>query len=162
MYLYKKTHNITNLKYLGFTRQDPFKYKGSGKRWKHHIKKYGYDVTTEILLETNDVQQIKEKGLYYSNLWDVSNSKEWANLKPEEADGGGKCFNHEANKINSSKGGIARAKLIAEGKYDPSPWNKGLKLGSEPETTKMKKSASHKGMKRSYRLDGTWFWIKPH
>jgi len=48
-YLYIKTHNITGLKYLGYTkRKDPYKYKGSGDYWTKHINKHGYDVTTEI------------------------------------------------------------------------------------------------------------------
>lgn len=86
--LYKKTHNITGLKYLGKTKQDPFKYKGSGVVWTRHIKKHGYDVTTEILFEAEDNSKIREWGIYYSNLWNVVESKEWANLKPEEGDGG--------------------------------------------------------------------------
>ena len=56
IYLYIKTHNITGLKYLGKTKQDPFKYKGSGKRWRYHIRKHGNDVTTEVIgvFETNE------------------------------------------------------------------------------------------------------------
>jgi hypothetical protein len=88
-FLYKKTHNKTGLKYLGYTKsKDPFKYFGSGKYWCYHIKKHGYDVVTEILLETTSKEIIKEKGLYYSNLWNVVESDEWANLKPESGDGG--------------------------------------------------------------------------
>ena len=88
-YLYKKTHRTTGLQYLGKTVQDPFKYKGSGKRWGYHIKKHGYNVDTEILLETLDEQELIKTGLYYSKLWNVVESKEWANLKPEAGDGGG-------------------------------------------------------------------------
>ena len=93
-YLYIKTHNITGLKYLGYTKQDPCKYKGSGKHWTNHIKKHGYDVTTEILKECSTKDEIKEWGLYYSNIWDIVEAKNeqgdkiWANLKPEEGDGG--------------------------------------------------------------------------
>lgn len=88
MYLYVKTHNKSGLKYLGKTIQNPFKYKGSGTYWLRHIKKYGNDVTTEILLETDDKELIKEKGMYYSELWQVVNSPDWANLIPEQGDGG--------------------------------------------------------------------------
>jgi hypothetical protein len=88
-YLYKKTHKKTGLQYLGKTIQDPFKYKGSGKRWGYHIKKHGYDVDTVILLETTNEQELITAGLYYSKLWNVVNSNEWANLKPEAGDGGG-------------------------------------------------------------------------
>ena len=86
--LYKKTHNKTGLQYLGKTNKDPFKYKGSGTIWKRHIDKHGYDVNTEILLETYDHNEIKKTGIYYSELWDIVNSDSWANLKPEEGDGG--------------------------------------------------------------------------
>ena len=88
MYLYVKTHNVTGLKYLGKTIKDPFKYKGSGTYWLRHLKKYGEDVTTEILLETNNKEELKEKGIYYSALWNVVESKDWANIVPEQGDGG--------------------------------------------------------------------------
>lgn len=88
MYLYIKTHNITGLKYLGKTVQDPFKYKGSGTVWLRHITKHGYDVTTEILLETDDKNLLKETGIFYSKLWNIVESKNWANLMMEQGDGG--------------------------------------------------------------------------
>jgi hypothetical protein len=93
IYLYKKTHNITGLQYLGKTERDPFKYKGSGEKWVPHIKKHGYDVTTEILKECKNNEELKYWGLYYSDLWDVVNARDkngkktWANLKPESGDG---------------------------------------------------------------------------
>jgi hypothetical protein len=88
IYLYKKTHNITGLKYLGKTTQDPFKYKGSGTYWSNHINKHGYDVTTEVLKECQSVDELKEWGIYYSDLWNIVESKEWANIRPESGDGG--------------------------------------------------------------------------
>ena len=87
MYLYVKTH-ATGLKYLGKTVGDPYKYKGSGTHWLRHLKKYGQEHTTEILLETDDKELLKEKALYYSNLYNVVESKEWANIVPEQGDGG--------------------------------------------------------------------------
>lgn len=88
-YLYVKTHNKTGLKYLGQTSlSDPHKYQGSGKRWRVHIKKHGYDVTTDIIFETEDKEELKEQGIYYSNLWNVVESTEWANLMIEQGDGG--------------------------------------------------------------------------
>ena len=88
IYLYVKTHRITGLKYLGKTKRDPMKYKGSGIWWTNHLNKYGNNVSTEILLETDDHAEIKRMGIYYSELWNIVKSKEWANLKPEEGDGG--------------------------------------------------------------------------
>lgn len=88
LYLYVKTHNKTGLKYLGKTEKDPIKYKGSGKYWKRHVKKHGYDVTTEIIFKSNCKDEISEKGIYYSELWNIVESSEWANMRPETGDGG--------------------------------------------------------------------------
>lgn len=87
-YLYLKTHNKTGLKYLGKTVQDPFSYKGSGKRWTRHLQKHGNDVTTTILLETENMDELKSEGLRYSTLWDVVNNSKFANIIPESGDGG--------------------------------------------------------------------------
>ena len=102
IYLYVKTHNKTGLKYLGKTTLDPYTYKGSGKYWKRHIKLYGYDVTTEVIFETDCSLDLKNKGLYYSELWNIVEDSGWANLKPEAGDGGTHIVSVE-QKINQSK-----------------------------------------------------------
>jgi hypothetical protein len=88
IYLYKKTHNKTGLQYLGKTKKDPTLYKGSGTYWLNHIKKYGYDVTTEIIRECSNNTEVKEWGMYYSRLWNIVRSTKWANLREETGDGG--------------------------------------------------------------------------
>ena len=89
MYLYVKTHNITGLKYLGKTvRKDPHSYPGSGTVWRRHLDKHGYDYTTTILLETDNKEELKEQAVYYSKLWNIVESKDWANLVIEQGDGG--------------------------------------------------------------------------
>lgn len=89
IYLYVKTHNKTGLKYLGKTKSsDPHLYQGSGSYWTNHIKKHGYDVTTEIIKECSSKEELKKWGSHYSKLWNVVRSKEWANLKEETGDGG--------------------------------------------------------------------------
>ena len=97
IYLYKKTHNLTGLKYLGKTcKQDPHKYKGSGHGWAEHIKQYGYDVTTEIIKECHSQKELYTWGKYYSNLWNIveerdeHGNKTWANKIPET--GGGALY----------------------------------------------------------------------
>ena len=88
IYLYVKTHNITNLKYLGHTtKKDPHSYLGSGIYWRRHLKKYGSVYTTEILQECSNNEEVKIWGLYYSHLWNVVESDEWANLVEEQGVG---------------------------------------------------------------------------
>lgn len=88
IFLYLKTHNKTKKKYLGKTVKNPHKYSGSGTYWKEHLRRYGEDVSTEILFQTESKEELKEKALYYSNLWGVANNPEFANTIPEMGDGG--------------------------------------------------------------------------
>jgi hypothetical protein len=89
IYLYVKTHNKTGLKYLGKTTStDPHRYPGSGLYWTRHLKEHGYNYTTEIIKECQTKEELKEWGLYYSRLWNIVDSNEWANLKLENGDGG--------------------------------------------------------------------------
>lgn len=107
IYLYVKIHNSTGLKYLGKTKNsDPHKYKGSGKLWKRHIKKHGYDVSTYILLSSEDANEIRKTGIFFSKLWNIVESDKWANLKPEEGDGGAILFEEgkHPSQIASAKG----------------------------------------------------------
>lgn len=86
-----KTHKKTNLKYLCYTKSEGCiydSYKGSGKLWKSHLKKYGDDITTELIFETNDYQKFKEFAIKKSIELNIVLSSEWANLKLEEGDGG--------------------------------------------------------------------------
>jgi hypothetical protein len=114
IYLVVKTHNKTGLKYLCQTIRDPFKYKGSGTYWKRHLREHGNSHSTIVIKECLTKQELKEWGMYYSKLWNIVddvdsyNKKTWANLKPEEGDGGasGKyssCKKQEVkNKISKS------------------------------------------------------------
>jgi hypothetical protein len=89
-YLYIKTSPL-GLKYLGKTTKDPFNYMGSGKIWKRHLKKHNLtrdDIETEIVFETIDVDELIKKGIELSNLYNVVESKIWANLREEAGDGG--------------------------------------------------------------------------
>lgn len=89
-YLYVKQHNQTLLKYLGHTQvKNPYKYKGSGLYWKRHIKQYGNDVDTYIIGTYETKELLKEAGLYYSKVWNVIESDEWANLGLETGEDGG-------------------------------------------------------------------------
>lgn len=88
-YLYVKTHNKTGLKYLGKTENDNVeKYQGSGKFWKRHIKKHGYDVSTEIIGAFDCNNDLRIAGLFWSKKWNIVKNPQWANLKEETGDGG--------------------------------------------------------------------------
>jgi len=93
-YLLLKTHNQTGLNYLckfsEGVKKSPHKYKGSGKYWKRHIKKHGYDVETKILYQGQSEQELSACAIFWSNVYDVVKNKKFANLIPENGlDGGG-------------------------------------------------------------------------
>jgi hypothetical protein len=97
IYLYVKTHNKTGMKYLGKTvASNPHSYRGSGKYWKKHINKHGNDVTTKILLKTTSEEELKQTGLFFSRLFNVVESSDWANLMVEA--GGDRKFTMEERK----------------------------------------------------------------
>lgn len=124
IYLYVKTHNKTGIKYLGqTTAKDPHKYSGSGVYWKLHLKKHGHDYTTEILKECKTKEEVKLFGMYYSNLWNVVESDNWANLKVEQGDGG-----RQSEEVR---------KRIGEAGKGRTPWNKGKKMWSEEDRKKI-------------------------
>jgi len=86
-----KTHISTGLKYLCYTRSDGEEYnnyKGSGKLWKRHLKKYGDIIKTELIYECEDFNNFKNYAIEKSLEYNIINSNEWANLKLEEGDGG--------------------------------------------------------------------------
>jgi hypothetical protein len=152
-YLYLKTHNQTGLKYLGRTVTNPYKYKGSGTYWRRHLSQHGSDITTEVLKECNTLDEVKSWGNYYSKLWNVAESKEFANLMAENGEGRGKGYKQspevKAKTVvnlrkpgvplsESHKAAISKAKkeytFTEEHKLNLSkahkgqvPWNKGKK-----------------------------------
>jgi hypothetical protein len=148
VYLYIKTHNKTGLKYLGKTTQDPFKYKGSGLVWTRHIKKYGYDVTTEVISTFNHNQELAEFATMLSETLDIVNSKEWANLRIESGDGG------DTSKTEGFKIGVDKRKR--SGTY--TAWNKGKNIPRSKESIAKQKNTitgKKRGPYKNYRHDIT-------
>ena len=135
IYLYLKTHNKTGLKYLGKTIRDPNTYHGSGLYWKRHLKEHGLNINTQILLATENKDEFKETAIFFSRLFNIVESKEWANFREETGHGGfskedalkghingkhkrssaggkaavlaGKTWTSETAKIAGQKGGLA-------------------------------------------------------
>lgn len=107
IYLYVKTHNVTGLKYFGkTTKEDPIKYSGSGKYWKRHLKKHGFDFSTEIVGEFEDPKLCQEIALKFSMDNDIVNNEDWANLIEENGLDGAPIGNiisdRTKNKISKS------------------------------------------------------------
>lgn len=89
-WLYVKQHNITGLKYFGKTvKKCPVQYKGSGQHWLRHLRKYGNDVTTVWYQLFTDKDLLVSFALNFSAQNNIVESKEWANLKPEDGLRGG-------------------------------------------------------------------------
>lgn len=84
IYLYVKKHKTTGLKYFGkTTKKDPYSYLGSGKYWIRHLKKHGPDVETINVWSFEDSQKCEKFALNFSSDNKIVESKEWANLRPE-------------------------------------------------------------------------------
>ena len=85
--LYIKTHNITGLKYFGKTqklKEDIISYSGSGVYWLRHLKKHGYNFSTEIYAQfESECQELIDVALKFSRENNIVKSKEWANLREE-------------------------------------------------------------------------------
>lgn len=89
-YIYVKQSPL-GLFYLGKTEQDPFKYKGSGKKWKAHLIENNItsdQITTFVLHKTDDKDELEFICRIYSDLLNIVDSNEWANMKKEIGDGG--------------------------------------------------------------------------
>jgi hypothetical protein len=91
-----KECKITGLKYLCkcVETTNPYVYHGSGRRWVNHLKKYhenwtrSPNVVTTVLGVYENKEELKKAGIYYSDLFNVVNDPNWANLIPEKGDGG--------------------------------------------------------------------------
>ena len=84
IYLYVKQHTVTGLKYFGKTQKvDPFSYYGSGLYWMSHLKKHGKFIRTLEIFGFDNQELCSEFALKFSEDNDIVNSKEWANLQPE-------------------------------------------------------------------------------
>ena len=153
--LYVKTHKVTGLKYLGKTERDPYTYSGSGVRWKRELNKYGNDVETEVLFQSENLEDIRKKGLYYSALWNIVESNEWANFIEENGSGGDTSKFHDYKAISEKMKGVPKGPQSDQHRLNSSlshkgqkAWNKGLKTGSVSEETRKKHTLARTGKKR--------------
>ena len=114
--LYIKTHRKTGLKYFGkTTRDNVYRYRGSGKYWLRHIKKYGYDVETEIIGVFENIDEATEFALKFSRDNNIVELKEWANLIEENGRDGGSPKGRRKSKEHIEKIRKAhKGKIISE------------------------------------------------
>lgn len=143
IYLYVKTHNKTGLKYLGKTiKDDPYSYTGSGTYWLRHLKLHGFDFTTQILLATESLVELKETGIFFSKLWNIVESNEWANLMFEAGDGGRQEALLKAGKHNFQNSDVQRKiqlNRIAKGTHNLQSKNRTFsKKGCKHEKTRLR------------------------
>lgn len=83
----------TGLKYLCKKKQtdnpyDHIRYKGSGVKWNNILNAHPEYTIKTTVIGLYDKYDLVKYGRYYSELWDIVKSQEWANLKIEEGDGG--------------------------------------------------------------------------
>jgi hypothetical protein len=83
VYLYAKRHRVTGLRYFGKTKNNPYTYKGSGTHWKRHLATHGNDVETTWVQAYEDETTLVTEAEFFSKVYDIVNSTEWANLTPE-------------------------------------------------------------------------------
>lgn len=91
-YILLKTHNKTGLQYLckhvTSYEHSCYSYSGSGVYWKRHLDKHGYDFSTVILAICETKNAAQKAGRIFSKFYDVVASKKFANLVPEDGQGG--------------------------------------------------------------------------
>jgi general stress protein YciG len=76
-----KCHWETGICYLCVTsKKDWKKYRGSGHRWLRLIKKHKSKIHTTLLFTSDDVEVFNNACFYYSELFDVVNNEDFANL----------------------------------------------------------------------------------
>ena len=137
--LYIKQHSVTGLLYFGKTTTDPYKYLGSGKHWSRHIKNHGKQfVETIWVSEPYYDTSIVEVALHFSAENNIVESKEWANLEPE-------------NGLNGSAPGKKRGPRSTETKAKISASHTGKKQKPHSVETKAKISASKTGNKLGHQ-----------
>lgn len=80
-----KVHNVTGLKYFcKTTRENPYKYNGSGVRWIKHLKKHGKNVKTVWCMRFTSMELLMTVAIEFSHICGIVDSEHWANLVVED------------------------------------------------------------------------------
>lgn len=155
-HLYIKTHNKTGLSYLGKTIRDPYKYNGSGTRWRNHLRKHGNDVSTDIIFSSEDEEEFVFVASIVSYMLDVVDSEDFANIVHEEGTGGntfeGRKHTEEAKALMREKA-LEREPLSEESRLKISKSKTGVKKGPN----KNKRTDKHReNLSKSLKGKSAW------
>jgi hypothetical protein len=148
-YLYIKQHSITKKKYYGKTTRDPYEYNGSGSYWVDHINKHGKEhIVTLWVSELYYDTSIVEVALKFSSDNDIVNSKEWANMEPENGLNGGTSGAKHTEEQNAAKSVRQTGKKRFPYKKSGKPRSDKGKPRSEEAKVNMRKSEETKANMR--------------
>ena len=152
-YILLKTHRKTGKKYLcrhvTADEKTCYTYSGSGTYWRRHLQKHGVDLETTILAKCATIQEAKLVGIEYSNMWNVTNNPEFANLVREEGQGGAEVASKRKN--HGSRFGYEQKPFVMAGEKNPAKRKEvrkkiSDKLKGREITWKEKLSESRKGI----------------
>lgn len=106
-FLYIKQHTITGKMYFGKTLLSGNKfdsYKGSGTKWKRHIKKHGKEHVVNVwYCLFTDIQQLVQTAIQLQKIMQVTDSDVFYNLKEETGIDGGGILGRKAQKETKEK-----------------------------------------------------------
>lgn len=114
-YLYIKQHTITGKLYLGKCSKSEkymLNYKGSGVRWKSHIKYHGKDNVVTLWYQLYDnIFELVADAISMSKSFDIVNNESWLNLIPENGLDGN--FSGDSHPMYGKKHSIERCQEIS-------------------------------------------------
>ena len=146
-YLCIKTHNKTGLKYLCQTqKKNPHKYLGSGTRWLNHLRTHGNSISTEVVGKFRSKKNMIEAGRKLSKKYNVVKSRQWANLRIEEGDGGDTSKFIDYKSMKPMPTGLWKRPDLTKYNQERLNPNKDKKLSL---STRKKMSLAQKGLKKS-------------
>lgn len=147
IYLYAKQHRVTGLRYFGKTTRNPMTYNGSGTYWKRHLKIHGKDIETTWIQSYEDEEICKEEALFFSKVYDIVESDEWANLTPETGLDGRYSAAGELNPMYGKTHTEEAIQKIRDSKI-------GLKQSAETIANRVAKNTGQKRPKQSQAISG--------
>lgn len=136
-WLYIKTHKLTGLKYFGKTAsKNPYRYNGSGKHWKRHLKIHGNDIHTELIGPFYSIEDIQLYALMFSLTNNIVKSTGWANLINENGLAGASTRTIES---------IQQARLTSNEKYGVDNWSQSVegRAHSKDQVARQIKNGKH-------------------